>query len=189
MAHQTLQQRYRQTIVPALLKQLGYGNPWQLPRLSKVVLNIGLGHGLKDAKFTEAATATLVQITGQKPVPTLAKKSISNFKIRQGQVIGLKVTLRGERMHSFLEKLVHVTLPRIRDFRGLDPKSVDRGGNLTVGLKESIAFPEISADDVERLHGVEVTVVTTAKNHAEGLALLKQLGFPFRAATDATSRV
>ena len=120
------------------------------------------------------------RITGQKPVETQSKQSISNFKIRQGQVIGLKATLRGERMFSFLQKLVHVTLPRVRDFRGLDPKGVDRNGNLSLGFKENLPFPEISADEVERLHGVEVTVVTSARNRDEGLALLRQLGFPFR---------
>lgn len=173
-------EQYQKTIVPALKKELGYSNAWQLPRLSKVVVNIGLGSGQKDPKFSEAAVAMLRQVTGQQPVKTLAKKSISNFKIRQGQVVGLKVTLRGERMRSFLEKLVHVTLPRVRDFRGLDLSAVDGNGNLTIGLKESIAFPEISADEVERVSGVEVTVVTTTRDRAEGLALFRQLGFPFR---------
>lgn len=177
-----LQTRYQQTIVPALKKQLGYDNVWQLPRLQKVVVSVGLGPGLKDPKFTEAATNTLRRVTGQNPVTTLARQSISNFKIRQGQVVGLKVTLRGERMHSFLDKFVHVTLPRVRDFRGIDPKSVDGRGNLSVGLKENLAFPEISSDEVDKIHGIEVTVVTNATSREAGLALFRQIGIPFRTA-------
>lgn len=177
---ETMKNKFQQQISAALQQQLGYRNVWQIPRLQKVVVNIGLGPGLKDPKFVEAAASTMRRITGQKPVETQSKQSISNFKIRQGQVIGLKATLRGERMFSFLQKLVHVTLPRVRDFRGLDPKGVDRNGNLSLGFKENLPFPEISADEVERLHGVEVTVVTSARNRDEGLALLRQLGFPFR---------
>ena len=175
-----MQQKFQQQVIPALKQQLGYGNVWQVPRVEKVVVSVGLGQGLKDPTFAEAAAGTLRRITGQKPVETLAKQSISNFKIRQGQVVGLKVTLRDERMFSFLQKLVHLTLPRVRDFRGLDAKMVDRNGNLSIGLKEHLPFPEISTDEVERLHGVEVTVVTTARGRDEGLALLRQLGFPFR---------
>lgn len=177
----SMKEQYQKTIVPALKKELGYSNLWELPRILKVVLNVGLGAAAtKDQKHIDAAVSTLRKITGQQPVKTLAKQSISNFKIRQGQVIGLKVTLRGEKMYSFLEKFVHVTLPRVRDFRGLEQKSVDNSGNLTIGLKENIAFPEITADDVERIHGVELTVVTTAKDRKEGLALYRQLGVPFR---------
>lgn len=177
----SIKEQYQKTIVPALKKELGYSNIWQLPRILKVVINVGLGAAAtKDQKYVDAAVSTLRKITGQHPVPTLSKQSISNFKIRQGQVVGLKVTLRGEKMYSFLEKFVHVTLPRIRDFRGLEQKSVDHGGNLTIGMKENIAFPEIAADEVERIHGVEVTVVTTAKDRKEGLALYRQLGIAFR---------
>lgn len=175
-----LKQQYLQQVVPALQQQLGYSNIWRLPRVRAAVVNVGLGSGLKDPKFLEVVTSTLRRITGQQPVPTLAKQSIANFKIRRGQVVGLKVTLRGERMESFLFKLIHVTLPRVRDFRGLEPTAVDGNGNLTIGVKENIAFPEISANEVERLHGVEITVVTSAKNRAEGLALLRLLGFPLR---------
>lgn len=177
-----MKQYYEKTVVPALKQQLGVANVWSLPRLEKVVVSIGLGPGLKDPKFTEAAVATLRKITGQQPVQTQARQSISNFKIRQGQVIGLKVTLRGGRMYSFLEKFVHVTLPRVRDFRGLESSSVDQNGNLSIGLKENIAFPEISTDEVEKIHGVEVTLVTTARTRAAGTALFKLIGLPFKAA-------
>lgn len=173
-------QWYTREVMPALREQLRVANVWQVPRVQKVVVNVGLGSGLKDPKFLEVAQTTVRRITGQQPIQTRAKQSISNFKIRQGQVIGLKVTLRGARMESFLHKLIAVTLPRVRDFRGLDPAAVDGNGNLTLGIKENIAFPEISSDEVERLHGVEVTVVTTAKNRADGLLLLRLLGFPFR---------
>lgn len=173
-------QWYRQQIVPALQAQLNAANVWQVPRVQKVVVHVGLGSGLKDPKFFEVAENTVRRITGQQPIQTRAKQSISNFKIRRGQVIGLKATLRGVRMESFLQKLIAVTLPRVRDFRGLDPAAVDGNGNLTLGIKENLAFPEMSTDEVERLHGVGVTVVTTAKNRAEGLVLLRLLGFPFR---------
>lgn len=178
-----LQSWYLEHVVSALRQQLGYANVWQLPRVRKVVVNIGLGSGLKDPKFLDLATTTMRRITGQQPILTRAKQSISNFKVRQGQVIGLKVTLRGKRMDSFLYKVIHVTLPRVRDFRGLAPAAVDASGHLTIGIKENIAFPEISSDEVERLHGVEVTVVTTAKNRSDGEALLRRLGFPFRSSS------
>lgn len=176
-----MKQFYGKTVVPALKQQLGVANVWSLPRLKKVVVSIGLGPGLKDPKFTEAAIATLRKVTGQQPVQTQARQSISNFKIRQGQVIGLKVTLRGGRMYSFLEKFVHVTLPRVRDFRGLESTSVDGNGNLSIGLKENIAFPEISTDEVEKIHGVEVTIVTTARTREAGMALFKLIGLAFKA--------
>ncbi len=171
------------TIVPALKQQLGLANVWELPRLRQVVVSVGLGPALQNPKFTEVVTATLRKITGQQPVPTLARQSISNFKIRQGQVVGLKVTLRGERMRSFVAKLVRVTLPRVRDFRGIDPASVDGSGNLSLGIKEHLAFPEIAPDEVEQIHGVEVTIVTTARRRADGLTLLTLLGVPFRRAS------
>lgn len=175
-----LQEQYLKKVIPVLRERFGYPNAMAVPRLEKVVLNIGLSASQKDPKFLESATATLGRITGQKPSPTVAKKSISNFKIRQGMTVGLKVTLRGGRMYDFVDKLINVTLPRVRDFRGLSPGALDQRGNLSIGFLESIAFPEVRPEEVERLHGLEVAVVTTAKNREEGLALLKALGFPFR---------
>src|SRR3989338_4537863 len=176
----TLKEKYQQEIVPAMKKEFGYRNSLAVPRLNKAVVHMGTGAGLKDAKFLEGAEATLRRITGQAPVKTLAKKSIANFKIRQGMVVGLKVTLRGKRMWDFLTKLTNVALPRVRDFRGLDPKAVDRQGNASFGFKEHVVFPEIRSDEVERLHGLEVVVDTTATSYNEGLSLLRHLGFPFR---------
>ncbi|OGL74219.1 50S ribosomal protein L5 [Candidatus Uhrbacteria bacterium RIFCSPHIGHO2_12_FULL_57_11] len=175
-----LQEHYRKKVIPVLREQFGYGNVMAVPRLEKVVLNVGLSASQKDSKFQESAISTLTRITGQKPAPTVAKKSISNFKIRQGMTVGIRVTLRGRRMFDFVDKLIHVTLPRVRDFRGLSPSTIDQRGNLSIGFRESISFPEVSSDEVERLHGLEVAVVTTAKSRDEGLALLKALGFPFR---------
>jgi len=176
----SLKEKYQKEISPKLKEEFGYKNNLQVPKLDKVVLNSGLGKGLKDSAFIENVESTLTRISGQKPVKTKAKKSISNFKIREGMEIGMKVTLRGKRMYDFIEKFIKVTLPRVRDFRGLNPKSVDKEGNLNIGIKEHIAFPEIKADEIEKLHGLEVTVVTTAKTKKEGLALLKALGFPFK---------
>jgi len=174
-----LQEQYKKEIVPKLKEDLGLKNDFEVPRIEKVVLNVGLGKSLKDSSFLETVESTLTRISGQKPVKTKAKKSISNFKIRDGMVIGIKVTIRGQRMYDFVQKLVNVTLPRVRDFRGLDPKKIDKEGNLNIGFKEHIAFPEIKADEIEKLHGLEVAVVTTAKDKKQGLALLKALGFPF----------
>lgn len=174
------QEKYKKQVLPSLIKQFGYKNPFAAPRLVKVVINVGAGQNLKDAKFSEAVEKNLGLITGQRPVKTLAKKSISNFKIRQGMVIGMKVTLRKKRMYDFLDKLINVTLPRIRDFRGLPSESVDKQGNLTIGLKEQIAFPEIPAEGIEKLHGLEISVVSTAANKVEALEFYKLLGFPFR---------
>ena len=145
-----------------------------------LVVNIGIGHSIKDPNFVATAEATLRKITGQKPIKTVAKKSISNFKIRQGQAVGMVVTLRGKRMYDFLDKLINITLPRVRDFRGLNPKAIDSQGNLHIGLREHVAFPEIDADEVDRIHGLQVSVATTASTHDEGLELLRQLGFPFQ---------
>lgn len=177
-----LSDHYKKTVVPALMKEFGYSNIHQVPHLAKVVLNVGIPAGNKDAKLVETATEVLTRITGQAPVKTLAKKSISNFKIRQGMVVGLMVTVRGPRMHDLVEKLIHITLPRVRDFRGLSTKGLDGRGNLSLGFKEFIAFPEIRPDEVERLHGLELAIVTTAKTREEGFALLKLLGFPFKEA-------
>lgn len=175
-----LRERYLTEAVPALESVFAYKNRLAVPKLVKVVVHIGTSQGLKDAKFLEMAEATLRRITGQNPVKTTAKKSIANFKIREGMVIGLKVTLRGQRMDDFLVKLIHVALPRVRDFRGISPDVVDRTGSASIGLKEHLVFPEIRSDEVERLHGLQVTIQTTAKTKAEGILLLKSLGFPFQ---------
>lgn len=170
---------YTKEIVPKLKGQFGVKNTLAVPRLEKVVINVGLSKGLKDAAFIDAAESTLTRITGQKPVKTKAKKSISNFKIRQGMVIGMMVTLRGKRMYDFVEKLISITLPRVRDFRGISPKHVDKNGNLNLGIREHLAFPEIKADEIDRLHGLEIALVTNARNRERGLALFEALGFPF----------
>lgn len=157
-----------------------YKNRLAAPRLLKVVLNVGLGQGLKDKEYCETAKATLARISGQKPVETKSRKSISNFKIRQGMVIGVKVTLRGAKMWDFVEKLVKITLPRVRDFQGLSLKGFDGQGNFSIGFKEYLAFPEVSSDEIERQHGLEITISTSAKNRKEGEELLQLLGFPFK---------
>lgn len=175
-----LQTQYKEQVVPALMKQFSYSSVMQVPRLAKVVLNIGYGKNTKDKTFIEHVEKTMIAISGQKPVHTKAKKSISNFKIRQGQPIGITVTLRGERMQEFLYKFIHIALPRVRDFRGISKKSMDAHGNYTVGLKEQIAFPEVTADLADRFYGLEITIVTTAKSKEEGLALLTAIGMPFR---------
>ncbi len=175
-----LKEIYKKEIIPELKKEFGYKNNMQVPKLEKVVLNAGLGKGLKDSTFIDNVENTLTRITGQKPIKTKAKKSISNFKIREGMVIGMKVTLRDKRMFDFIEKLIKITLPRVRDFRGLSLDSVDKEGNLNIGIKEHISFPEIKADEIERLHGLEIAIVTTAKDKKEGIALFKALGFPFK---------
>jgi len=175
-----LREQYEKKIVPALMERFGYKNRMAVPKLKLVSVNVGMSTNLlKDPKIPETVEATLTRITGQKPVKTLAKKSIASFKVRQGQNIGMKVTLRGARMWHFLEKLIHVTLPRVRDFRGISAKLVDRQGNLSMGFKEYIAFPEIRSDEIEKLHGVQVTVNSTAKSREEGLELYRLMGFPF----------
>ena len=172
-------EKYKKIVVPALAKQFGYKNLSEAPKLEKVVINIGLNQA-KDQKLLEAEEKTMRRISGQKPVERKARKSISNFKIRKGQVIGLMVTLRGKRMYDFVDKLINLSLPRVRDFRGILEKSIDSGGNLSIGFKENIVFPEIRPDEVDRLHGLEVTVCTSANDKVEALALLRGLGFPFR---------
>ena len=175
-----LREQYEKKIVPALMERFGYKNRMAVPKLKLVSVNVGMSTNLlKDPKIPETVETTLTRITGQKPVKTLAKKSIASFKVRQGQNIGMKVTLRGARMWHFLEKLIHVTLPRVRDFRGISAKLVDKQGNLSMGFKEYIAFPEIRPDEIEKLHGIQVTVSTTAKTREEGLELFKLMGFPF----------
>ena len=174
-----LRQRYEEEVVPALLKEFGYQNPMQVPRLTKITVNIGLGEALTNAKAVDAAVTDMTAITGQKPVVTKARRSIAQFKIREGNTIGAKVTLRGQRMWDFLERLTRVALPRIRDFRGVPSKSFDGRGNYSLGLREQLAFPEIEYDKVDRLRGLELTVVTTAKTDEEGQRLLALLGMPF----------
>ncbi len=177
----TLKERYQQEIVPALQSELGIKNRMAVPKVTKVVLSVGLSQGAKDPKVAEVVEATLRRISGQRPVKTKAKKSIASFKIREGMVVGTMVTLRGDRMWDFLAKLTQVTFPRIRDFRGISSKVVDARGNLSVGFKEHLAFPEIRSDEVERLHGMQVTVSTTAGSRDVGERLFKALGFPFQA--------
>jgi large subunit ribosomal protein L5 len=177
----TLKKQYADLIATAIAKEFGTKNVMSVPRILKVTLNVGLNAGNKDPKLAETVAETVSRISGQKPVETLAKKSIAAFKIREGMTVGMKATLRGERMYSFLNKLVNVTMPRIRDFRGLSPKLVDKNGNMSIGFKEHIAFPEIRPDEVERIHGIEVVITTTAGSREKGLALFKALGFPFQA--------
>jgi len=175
-----LQEKYRKKIIPQLQEKFGYQNKMAVPAVEKIVLNVGAGKVLLDPKYLEIMENTLIRISGQKPVKTRAKKSIASFKIRQGMVVGFKVTLRGAKMWDFIEKLINITFPRVHDFRGLDRKSFDGRGNYSVGFKEYIAFPEIGADEVEKLHGLETVITTTAKTDAEGEALLVLLGFPFK---------
>lgn len=170
-------QFYNKEVVPVLKAELGYKNAMQVPKIKKVVINAGVGRFIKEPNYIENVEQTFSKITGQKPVRTKAKKSISNFKIREGMDIGVVVTLRGERMYHFLEKLVAITLPRVRDFRGLSESAFDNHGNYTMGLKENAAFPEIR--DIEKVHGMEVVINTTAKNKEECRLLLVKLGFPF----------
>jgi len=175
-----LQERYEKTVKGELRKQFSYGNVMQVPRIEKIVLNIGMGESIGNAKTMDAAANDLAIITGQRPVVTKSRKAISNFRLRVGMPIGLKVTLRGPQMWHFLEKLVTVALPRIRDFQGIPERSFDGRGNYSLGLKEQLVFPEIEYDKIDRLRGLEITIVTTARTDEEGRALLKSLGMPFR---------
>jgi len=174
-----LYEKYKKEVVPALQKELGFKNAMQAPKIKKVILNAGIGRFVKEPRYIDNVENTLAKITGQKPMRTKAKKSISNFKIREGMEIGVAVTLRGARMYQFLDKLVSITLPRVRDFRGLSEKSFDKNGNYTIGFKENLAFPEIKAEELEKIHGLQITINTNAKNKAEGKALLTRMGFPF----------
>jgi large subunit ribosomal protein L5 len=174
-----LKQRYTAEVIPALKSEFGYTNAMQVPRLEKIVVNIGLGEALTNAKAVDAAVGDLALITGQRAIVTKAKKSIATFKVREGNPIGAKVTLRGERMWDFLERLTRVALPRIRDFRGVSGKSFDGRGNYTLGMKEQLSFPEVEFDKIDRLRGLEVTIVTTAKSDEESKKLLSMLGMPF----------
>jgi large subunit ribosomal protein L5 len=175
-----LKARYRAEILPALREEFGYANVMQVPGLTKIVVNMGVGEAARDSKLIEGAVKDLTAITGQKPQVTKARKSIAQFKLREGMPIGAHVTLRGDRMWEFLDRLLSLALPRIRDFRGLSPKQFDGRGNYTFGLTEQVMFHEIDQDKVDRSRGMDITVVTTATNDDEGRALLKQLGFPFK---------
>jgi len=175
-----LREKYKKKIIPQMRKKFGYKNDLMVPKLDKVIVNVGFGRHSKDSAYIDNIKKNLAAITGQRCVLTRAKKAISAFKIREGLVIGAMVTLRGERMYDFVEKLINVTFPRVRDFRGLSPKSVDKTGNLTVGFREHMPFPEVSPDSVENIHGLEVIITTTAKGREESLELLKLLGFPFK---------
>jgi len=177
---QVLKDRYTNEVAPALMKALKLDNVMQVPRLQKIVVNIGVGEALDNAKALEAAMADLTLITGQKPVITKARKSIANFKLREGRAIGVKVTLRGERMWSFLDRLMNIALPRVRDFRGISPDAFDGRGNYTLGLREQLVFPEIEYDKIDKIRGLEVSIVTTARNDDEARLLLQMLGMPFR---------
>jgi large subunit ribosomal protein L5 len=178
-----MKQRYDSALRDELRKQFGFKNVMQIPRLDKIVLNIGMGEAIGNAKAMDAAASDLAQITGQRPVVTKSRRAISNFKLRIGMPIGLKVTLRGERMWHFYEKLVTVALPRIRDFQGIPDRSFDGRGNFSLGLKEQLVFPEIDYDKIDRLRGMEITIVTTAKTDEEARALLRGLGMPFKASS------
>lgn len=179
MVFTPLQERYAEEVVPALMKEFEYTSVMQVPRVTKVVVNIGLGEALDNAKAIDFATNDLMAITGQKPVVTKAKKSIASFKLREGRSIGLKVTLRGERMWSFLTRVIHIALPRTRDFQGVSPDAFDGRGNYTLGIREQLIFPEIDYDKIDKSRGMEITIVTTAKTDEEGRRLLAMLGMPF----------
>ncbi len=175
-----LKEKYRREVVPALLKEFNYKNPMQVPGLAKVVVNIGMGEVIQNAKAMDFAVADLAAITGQRPVITRAKRSVAAFKLREGMQIGCMVTLRGDRMYYFLEKVMNVALPRLRDFQGVSPDAFDGRGNYTLGLREQLVFPEIDYDKIDKLRGMEISIVTTARSDQEGRRLLALLGMPFK---------
>jgi large subunit ribosomal protein L5 len=175
-----LKEFYEKEVVPSLVKQFGYANPMQVPRLQKIVVNVGLGEAIQNRKLLDVAVDELTAITGQKPVITKARKSIANFKLREGMTIGCMVTIRRDRMFEFLDRLVNVALPRVRDFKGVSPKAFDGQGNYSLGVKEQIIFPEIEYDKIEKIHGMNISIVTSARTDEEGRALLDRLGMPFR---------
>jgi large subunit ribosomal protein L5 len=175
-----MKEKYGKEVVPALQKEFGYSNPMQVPRIEKITLNMGVGEAVGDKKLIENAVADLQKLSGQKPIVTNARKSVAGFKIREGWPIGCKVTLRGERMWDFFDRLVHIAIPRVRDFRGLNPKSFDGRGNYSMGVREQIIFPEIEYDRVDKIRGLDITVTTSAKTDDEGRELLKAFGFPFK---------
>ncbi len=175
-----LEEKYRNEVVPSLIEKHGYKTPMLVPKIEKVVVNIGVGDAVANSKMLEAALSDLEKITGQKPIETKAKKSIASFKVREGHKIGCKVTLRGENMYVFLDKLISIALPRVRDFRGVSSKSFDGRGNYTLGIKEQLIFPEINFDEVVKVRGMDIVIVTSAKTNEEAFDLLKELGVPFR---------
>ena len=175
-----LKELYKEKVAPALQQEFSYGNPMQVPAITKIVVNMGVGEAAQNSKLMEGALTDMTKITGQKPVITRARKSIANFKLRDGMPVGCRVTLRGDRMWEFLDRLVNVSLPRIRDFKGVSPKSFDGRGNYTLGIKEQIIFPEIDYDKVDKIRGMDITICTTANTNEEGYALLKHFSMPFR---------
>ena len=175
-----LKEKYQKEVVPALQKEFDYNNPMQVPSVHKVVVNIGMGEAIQNAKAMDAAVSDLASITGQRPVITRAKRSVAAFKLREGMQIGCMVTLRGDRMYYFLDKLINVALPRLRDFQGVSPEAFDGRGNYTLGLREQLVFPEIDYDKVDKVRGMEVSIVTTARTDEEGRRLLRLMGMPFR---------
>jgi len=180
MSKVSLQEKYTKEVVPALKEELGCKNVMQVPKIEKVVINVGVGRHLKEAGYIEMVEKNLASISGQKPIRTKAKASISNFKIREGNEVGVTVTLRGPKMYAFLERLVSITFPRMRDFRGISDKSFDRQGNFSFGFKENVAFPELDASAMDKSHGLQINIKTTAETLAAGKALLTHLGFPFK---------
>ena len=175
-----MQDFYKETVVKELTEQFGYKNPMEIPKITKITLNMGLGEAVGDKKIVEHAVRDMAQIAGQKPIVNLARKSIAGFKIRDGWPIGCSVTLRREKMYEFLDRLVNISIPRIRDFRGINPRSFDGRGNFAMGIKEQIMFPEIDYDKIDKLRGMDIAITTTAKTNDEGLALLKAFKFPFK---------
>jgi large subunit ribosomal protein L5 len=175
-----LQEKYKTTVVPALMEKFEFKSVMEAPCVDKIVVNMGVGDSITNSKALDDAVSEMAQLTGQKPIITKAKKSIANFKLREGMPIGCKVTLRGQKMYEFLDKLVNIALPRVRDFQGVSKKSFDGRGNYTLGVKEQLIFPEINYDKVNRVRGMDIVIVTTAKSDLEGLALLTQLGMPFK---------
>jgi len=175
-----LQEKYKTEIIPKLKEKFGYKNDMQVPKIQKVTLNVGFGRRSKEKQYIKAVIDALAKISGQKPVVNKAKKSIASFKLREGDSIGASATLRGKRMYDFIEKLVNISFPRIRDFRGISEKSVDNTGNLTIGFKEHIAFPEVRSDEIENIFGLEISLSTSTKDYKQGLELFKLLGFPFK---------
>lgn len=180
MAEYGIKQRYKEQIVPALMQEFQYENINQVPRIVKVVINMGVGEAVDNPKVLDGAVSDMRQISGQQPVITKARKSIATYKLREGRAIGVKVTLRGERMWALVDRLINLALPRIRDFRGVSPDTFDGRGNYTIGLREQLPFPEIQYDKIDKVRGMEITIVTTAKNDEEGRRLLKLMGMPFR---------
>jgi large subunit ribosomal protein L5 len=180
MTEARLRQHYKKNVVPALVKEFGYKNVMAVPKIDKVAVNVGLGEATQNGKLMDGAVNELTQIAGQRPVITKAKKSIAAFKLREGMAIGTMVTLRGDRMYEFLDRLMNVALPRVRDFRGVSSKSFDGRGNYTLGIKDQLIFPEIGYNKVEKVKGMNISITTTARTDAEGLALLKHMGMPFR---------